>query len=165
MQWSELRQCVGALSQQDAELAERSYLLTGSDEFLQPFEDSAQSLEARLKELDRGLVDPESRTLLAEINRAAREHMTFLREMTEQRRTQGPAVATDLVRQQIAKRQMDQLRDRIAALRSREKAMLIGRGVRADDVVAIGRGKRELLVPTADGVAEPRNRRVEIVVR
>lgn len=45
------------------------------------------------------------------------------------------------------------------------KAMLVGRGVRADDVVAIGRGKRELLVPTADGVAEPRNRRVEIVVR
>ncbi len=32
-------------------------------------------------------------------------------------------------------------------------------------LVAIGRGKRELLVPTADGVAEPRNRRVEIVVR
>jgi OmpA-OmpF porin, OOP family len=45
------------------------------------------------------------------------------------------------------------------------KAMLMGRGVRADDIVAIGRGKRELLVPTADGVAEPRNRRVEIVVR
>ncbi|HKU85435.1 MAG TPA: OmpA family protein [Casimicrobiaceae bacterium] len=45
------------------------------------------------------------------------------------------------------------------------KAMLVGRGVRADDIVAIGRGKRELLVPTADGIAEPRNRRVEIVVR
>jgi outer membrane protein OmpA-like peptidoglycan-associated protein len=45
------------------------------------------------------------------------------------------------------------------------KAMLVGRGVRADDIVAIGRGKRELLVPTAVGVAEPRNRRVEIVVR
>ena len=45
------------------------------------------------------------------------------------------------------------------------KAMLIGRGVPADDIVAIGRGKRELLVPTADGVAEPRNRRVEIIVR
>ena len=45
------------------------------------------------------------------------------------------------------------------------KSMLVGRGVPAEDVVAIGRGKRELLVPTADGVAEPRNRRVEIVVR
>ena len=31
--------------------------------------------------------------------------------------------------------------------------------------MAIGRGKRELFVPTADGVAHPRNRRVEIVVR
>ena len=45
------------------------------------------------------------------------------------------------------------------------RATLIGRGVASADVVAIGRGKRELLVPTADGVAEPRNRRVEIVVR
>jgi PAS domain S-box-containing protein len=112
---------------QDAELAERGYILTGSDEFLQPFEDSAQALDLRLKELDRGIVDPESRTLLAEINRAAREHMTYLREVNGQRRTQGPAVANDLVRQQIGKRQMDQLRDRISALRSREKALLIGR--------------------------------------
>ena len=45
------------------------------------------------------------------------------------------------------------------------KAMLIRRGVPADDIVAVGRGKRELLVPTPDGIAEPRNRRVEIVVR
>ena len=45
------------------------------------------------------------------------------------------------------------------------RAALIARGARAENIVAIGRGKRELLVPTADGVAEPRNRRVEIVVR
>jgi outer membrane protein OmpA-like peptidoglycan-associated protein len=45
------------------------------------------------------------------------------------------------------------------------RAALIRRGIAPDDIVAIGRGKRELLVPTADGVAEPRNRRVEIVVR
>jgi outer membrane protein OmpA-like peptidoglycan-associated protein len=32
-------------------------------------------------------------------------------------------------------------------------------------VHAISRGKRELAVPTPDGVAEPLNRRVEIVVR
>jgi outer membrane protein OmpA-like peptidoglycan-associated protein len=45
------------------------------------------------------------------------------------------------------------------------KAMLVARGVPAEDIVAIGRGKRQLLIPTADGVAEPKNRRVEIVVR
>jgi outer membrane protein OmpA-like peptidoglycan-associated protein len=42
---------------------------------------------------------------------------------------------------------------------------LIARGIAPDNVVAIGRGKREPVVPTADGVAEARNRRVEILVR
>ena len=42
---------------------------------------------------------------------------------------------------------------------------LLARGIAPEDVVAIGRGKRNPMVPTADGVAEPRNRRVEILVR
>lgn len=42
---------------------------------------------------------------------------------------------------------------------------LLARGVPAERVVATGRGKREPAVPTADGIAEPRNRRVEIQVR
>jgi OmpA-OmpF porin, OOP family len=45
------------------------------------------------------------------------------------------------------------------------RAVLIRRGIAAENVVAVGRGKREPAVPTPDGVAEPRNRRVEIVVR
>jgi outer membrane protein OmpA-like peptidoglycan-associated protein len=42
---------------------------------------------------------------------------------------------------------------------------LIRRGVAPENIVAFGRGKREPIVPTPDGVAEPRNRRVEIYVR
>jgi len=45
------------------------------------------------------------------------------------------------------------------------RAAFVARGLAPDKIVAIGRGKRELAVPTADGVAEPRNRRVEVVVR
>jgi outer membrane protein OmpA-like peptidoglycan-associated protein len=45
------------------------------------------------------------------------------------------------------------------------RAALIDRGIAPDNVVAVGRGKRELLVQTSDGVAEPRNRRVIIIVR
>jgi hypothetical protein len=41
---------------------------------------------------------------------------------------------------------------------------LIRQGVPATDITTIGRGEEDLLVPTADGVDEPRNRRVEIVV-
>lgn len=47
----------------------------------------------------------------------------------------------------------------------RVKGLLAGIGIAADRIQAAGRGERELLVPTADNVAEPRNRRVEINVR
>lgn len=35
----------------------------------------------------------------------------------------------------------------------------------AERIEAVGRGERELAIPTADNVAEPQNRRVEILVR
>lgn len=42
---------------------------------------------------------------------------------------------------------------------------LMARGIAAENIVVVGRGKREPALPTGDGVAEPRNRRVEILVR
>jgi outer membrane protein OmpA-like peptidoglycan-associated protein len=56
--------------------------------------------------------------------------------------------------------------DALSLQRARAIAnLLVGRGFSADLVTAIGRGERELAVPTADEVAEPRNRRAEIVIR
>lgn len=45
------------------------------------------------------------------------------------------------------------------------RAELIRLGIPADEIVTIGRGKNDPAVPTADGVREPRNRRVEIVMQ
>lgn len=42
---------------------------------------------------------------------------------------------------------------------------LVDAGVRREQIQIAGRGEREPAVPTADEVAEPRNRRVEIMVR
>ena len=47
----------------------------------------------------------------------------------------------------------------------RIKELLVRRGIPAKMIQTAGRGKREPLVETSDDVAEPRNRRVEIVVR
>lgn len=47
----------------------------------------------------------------------------------------------------------------------RMRGALIGQGFPAERIRAAGRGERELLVPTGDGVEESRNRRVEINVR
>jgi hypothetical protein len=43
-------------------------------------------------------------------------------------------------------------------------AELVRLGVPAADIATVGRGEEDPLVPTADGVREPRNRRVEILV-
>jgi len=60
----------------------------------------------------------------------------------------------------------DQYNDTLSLRRAeRVRALLITRGIAPDSIRAIGRGKREPRVPTPDGVAEPRNRRVEITVR
>ena len=45
------------------------------------------------------------------------------------------------------------------------RELLVGRGFRAELIEAVGRGEREPLVPTADDVDEPRNRRAEVLVR
>jgi len=45
------------------------------------------------------------------------------------------------------------------------RARLIAAGIPKDRIEAVGRGEREPLIPTADEVAEPKNRRVEIRVR
>ena len=59
-----------------------------------------------------------------------------------------------------------QYNDKLSQQRAeRVRAELVQRGLPEDNITVTGRGKRELLVPTADGVAEPENRRVEINVR
>jgi outer membrane protein OmpA-like peptidoglycan-associated protein len=45
------------------------------------------------------------------------------------------------------------------------RAVLVRQGIDPNAIRASGRGERELLVPTADEVREPRNRRVSVTVR
>ena len=56
--------------------------------------------------------------------------------------------------------------DALSLNRAREiREALAVQGLNLAITRAVGRGERELLVPTPDNTAEPRNRRVEIIVR
>lgn len=56
--------------------------------------------------------------------------------------------------------------DQLSLQRARRvKTMLIPLGIPEDRIVTAGRGEREPMVPTAENVDEPKNRRVEINVR
>jgi outer membrane protein OmpA-like peptidoglycan-associated protein len=60
----------------------------------------------------------------------------------------------------------DEYNDRLSLQRAgRVREELLKLGIAPGRIRTAGRGEREPLVPTADGVAEPRNRRVEINVR
>lgn len=60
----------------------------------------------------------------------------------------------------------DQYNDTLSLQRAlRVRDMLVRRGIPTKIIQAAGRGKREPMVQTSDDVAEPRNRRVEIIVR
>lgn len=56
--------------------------------------------------------------------------------------------------------------DRLSGERAQAvKEMLIAQGLKSAFIRAVGRGSRDLLIPTPDNVREPRNRRVEVIVR
>jgi len=58
------------------------------------------------------------------------------------------------------------INDRLSLVRAQAASkLLLARGVAPGAITVLGRGERDLLVPTGDHVAEPQNRRVEITVR
>lgn len=95
--------------------------------------------------------------------------------LTEDSDRQLPRVISELARRPGADIVLIGHTDRVGLLAdndalSRKRAqtmarILEARGVSASLVQAFGRGEREPLVPTADEVPEPRNRRVEVSVR
>lgn len=60
----------------------------------------------------------------------------------------------------------DQINDRLALARAEKvKELLMQQGVAQDLISVSSHGKGNPAIPTAEGVAEPRNRRVEVIVR
>ena len=56
--------------------------------------------------------------------------------------------------------------DRLSLQRAREIVeFLVSQGFPRELLSAVGRGERDLKVPTGDGVANAQNRRVEVIVR
>jgi outer membrane protein OmpA-like peptidoglycan-associated protein len=109
---------------------------------------------------------PESFVLQFEAgtSRLTANSLTLLRTVLAraQARSGGEIVVTGHTDRQGA----EEANDRLSLQRAQAvRRLLIARGFNAKLVEAVGQGERAPLVPTDDGVAEPRNRRVELLVR
>lgn len=101
--------------------------------------------------------------------------ITGLDELTEASKAQFAQVLAEIRKRPVADVQLIGHTDTVGGraandVLSRQRAervrdLLVEAGIKADRIEVAGRGERELLVPTADDVEEPRNRRVEINVR
>jgi outer membrane protein OmpA-like peptidoglycan-associated protein len=96
-------------------------------------------------------------------------------EVTQDSRATLEALFAEVARRQAVEVQVtghtdrvgtDANNDRLSLERAQAvREMLVQRGLKATFVRAVGRGEREPLVPTPDEQPEPRNRRVEVIVR
>lgn len=85
------------------------------------------------------------------------------RVLAEMARRQAPEITVIGHTDQVGP---DPTNDALSLQRAeRVKSILVGMGIPPGRILTAGRGRREPLVRTAEGVSEPRNRRVEISVR
>jgi outer membrane protein OmpA-like peptidoglycan-associated protein len=119
------------------------------------------------------------RTLLADLPPAPASFTLYFQEGTT-RLTPGSQPSLTALRAEIARRSgaevqvtghtdregTDDDNDRLSQRRADEILVaLAGEGIPRELMTAVGRGERQPRVETNDGVAEPANRRVEVIVR
>lgn len=155
------RETTQVLSQpyQTAEVGGRGGIATGST--------TADALRAQYPQLLTLKVVPPERFVLEfepGTSTLTAESQARLADIVERARARsgGEIVVTGHTDRQGSVEANDRLSlERAQAIR----ALLVERGFRPELIEAVGRGEREPLVPTEDEVAEPRNRRAELLVR
>jgi len=109
----------------DAETAERGYVITGKDEFLEPYESAARDIPRVLASLRGSTADnPEQQRRLQAIGEVLDSSLALVRRTIDERRTLGLAAATATVGAGEGKRSMDQLRRLLEEADGEEQRLL-----------------------------------------
>ncbi|MCF4164242.1 OmpA family protein [Zavarzinia compransoris] len=99
---------------------------------------------------DSVAITPEANAIIMDAANAAKTLGTARIELTGHADRSGPP----LYNQRLSVRRAEAV-----------KSVLMGLGIAPEEIVTIGKGESAPLVPTPDGVREPQNRRVEIVLQ
>jgi len=135
--YSQARQTRAALDQlrtvfislQDAETGAQGYVLTGSDEALSPYYAAERSLAGQLDRLTQLAGEGESGQIAQELVALARAQLSFVSDVVAARRSQDPGAAVQLLRSGPGKRQMDRIRELVAAFETHEGELLSQRRI------------------------------------
>jgi len=98
----------------NAETAQRGFVVTGDERFLDPYHAAVNGIPTTLEALRREMADPQEAARFAVIERASSAKMQTVARTIELRRTQGIAPTASYMAAGAGKVQMDQLRALIA---------------------------------------------------
>jgi signal transduction histidine kinase/CheY-like chemotaxis protein/CHASE3 domain sensor protein len=111
---------------QDAETGQRGFLLTGGEEhYLEPYDHAAATFDGELRRLRAAIADnPQQVERFEALDRSARSKMAELRQTIELRRAGRPDAALAVVKTDRGKRDMDDIRSTVAAMKEAERRLL-----------------------------------------
>jgi len=124
----------------DAETAQRGLVLTGRSQYLQPYMAATPQIDPslrRLKELTGE--EPEQRRRVGQLTRLIGEKFAELEAALALYRKQGPKAAQELIKTEVGRHTMDEIRDEVAAIQEDERLRLIDRSARWNQDVASSR--------------------------
>ena len=116
------------LDLEDLETGQRGYLITGDEDYLQPFQSARRRFETDLASLQKLVGDNQSQ--IASTDRLValmRAKLDELEATIRVRREQGFAAAQAIVASDIGKDTMDKIRDEVGAMRARESDLMTAR--------------------------------------
>jgi signal transduction histidine kinase len=116
----------------DAETGQRGYLLTGDEQFLEPYERSVAVVDEHFASLAELTADnPAQQRRLRELRPLITQKLAFTQHTVEVYRAGRHGEAVQLIRSRQGKQMMDEIRRRVAEMEAEERALLASRMDRA----------------------------------
>ncbi len=99
----------------DAETGERGYIITGTENYLEPYEKAKKELPLYLRKIKELTIDnPEQQRNIAAIENKANEFIDRLQYCIDVRKAQGFQKAQEVVLSNVGKKMLDEIRELIA---------------------------------------------------
>ncbi|WP_374472314.1 CHASE3 domain-containing protein [Phenylobacterium sp.] len=110
---------------QDAETGQRGFVITGAEEFLQPYDTAMSELQQELGELEAGVAgEPAQMARMQRLRQQIARKVDLMASGVAARRYQGLDAATTLVTTGHGKRAMDEIRGTVGEMLAAEAAAL-----------------------------------------
>jgi len=121
----------------DAETGQRGYLLTGQENYLEPYRAAIQNVDQTIANLSRLTSDnPNQQKRIKVLKPLMEKKLGELQLTIDLRRKEGPASANKVVLEGSGQRWMSQIRALLSEMKSEEEALLQARTERTNESVA-----------------------------